>query len=171
MRCLAFRAAPHPACRFDAGRRAALGAEPVPCVPIDQRAGFRHDRCLAAGKQRRQAARIDRLAVGARDFGGAGVDREMGAPVVEPEKDQRGAALDRLAPRFDRLPIQLEPIGAAGQRPQFAEGQEAGGRIGEQLADPGGVAPAFAPRRGPSGCVPASEQRSPRSRAPRCTRG
>ena len=68
----------------------------------------------------------------------------MGAPVVEPEKDQRGAALDRLAPRFDRLPIELEPIGAAGQRPQFAEGQEAGGRIGEQLADPGGVAPAFA---------------------------
>src|SRR5205085_9229440 len=61
-----------------------------------------------------------------------------------PKKDQRRAAIDRLAPRRDRLPIEFQLVGAAGQRPQIAERQEAGCRIGEQLADPGRVAPALA---------------------------
>ena len=121
MRGLAFRAAPHPAGRLDPGRRAALRAEAVPRMPIDQRARLRQDCGLAAGEQRRQGTRIDRarLARG-RGFGRPAIDGEIRTRLIEPEKHQGRAAGDPLAPWLDRLPVELGDRLAADQRPQLA---------------------------------------------------
>jgi hypothetical protein len=90
-----------------------LGAEPVPRMPVDQRAGFGQDRRFAAGQQRREAARIDRLAVVAGpDLGWARVDREIRPAAAEAQENQRRAALDRLMPGRKRLPIQLDGVAA-----------------------------------------------------------
>jgi hypothetical protein len=90
-------------------------------MPVDQRARFRQDRGLAAGEQRRQGTRINgaRLA-GGRRFGRATIHREIRPAVVKAKKDQSGAASNPLAPRRDRLPIELGRRLAADQRPQLA---------------------------------------------------
>src|SRR6185437_13536822 len=60
---LAFWAAPFPPGLVDPGFGAALGAEPVPGVPVDQRPRLGENRRLAYGDLRRQRPHVDCLAI------------------------------------------------------------------------------------------------------------
>ena len=130
---------------FNAGLRAALGAEAVPRVPVDQRARLGENRRLAARQQRRQCARVERLACRrGTGIGAARIDRETRPLIAETEKDQRRAALDQLAPRRHLLPVERRRAVFPGQWPQVAQRQYARRRIGEQRGHPFRVAPPLA---------------------------
>src|SRR6266542_1768221 len=141
----AIRAAPYPAGRGHPGRRSALGAETMPCVPVEQRAGLGEDRRLAGGDRRGEGAHVDQLGVDVgSDVRPGRIDREMCAPVAEPEKDQRRAPLDLAAPRRHRLPIERGRCATTGERLQVAQREDARVGIVEQLADPLAVLSALA---------------------------
>src|SRR5206468_10868943 len=79
-------------------------------------------------------------------------DREMRAPVAEPEKNERRARLDLIAPLCHRLPIERQRPLVASERLQVAQGQDARLRVAEQRGDPLAVIAALA---GPIQRIPA----------------
>ena len=136
VRCAAIGAAPHPAGRYHPGRRSALGAEAMPRVPVDQRAGLGEDRRLAGRDRRGEGAHVDQLGVDVRRGAGAArVDREVRAPVVvDAEQDQEGARLDLPAPRGRGLPVEHRFRRAAHERLQVAQREEPRSGVRQQLA-------------------------------------
>src|SRR5262245_48719748 len=144
VRGLAVRAASHPTGRCDPGRRAALGAEAVPGVPVEERARLREDRRLARPDLRSERAHVDQLGVAVgRDARAGRIDREVCAPVAETEEDQRRPGLDLPAPGPNRLPVERRRL-AAREGLQVAQRQDARLRIVEQPGDPRPVFPALA---------------------------
>src|SRR3989454_12852645 len=68
----------------------------------------------------------------------------MRAPVAEPEKNERRARVDLVAPLCHRLPIERRRRLAASERLQVAQRQDARLQVGEQRGDPRAVIPALA---------------------------
>ena len=146
MRRPAIGAAPHPPGRCHPGRRAALGAEAVTRMPVDQRAGLGENRRLTGRDRRGEGADVDQLGVDVgRGAGAARVDREVRARVVvDAEQDQESARLDLPAPRGRRLPVERRLRRAAHERFQVAQGEEPRARVHQQRGDPLVVIPAGA---------------------------
>src|SRR5262245_9205110 len=114
-------------------------------VPVEQGAGLTEDGRFAGRERRGERSHIDPLGVdGGSQPRAIRVDREVRASVAEAEKDQRRAAVDPVAPRRDRLPVERRHRRGADERFQVAQRQDARLGVIEQHGDPIAVLPTLA---------------------------